>query len=75
MKLETAQFQFTQEVDSCHGGLINELDVSICDAGGGPYIVLKTERWAIDVDDLPVFIKQLKDLVRQVETYEPPIKD
>jgi hypothetical protein len=73
MKLETAQFQFTQEVDSCASGLINELHVEVADAGGGPYIVLKTERWAIDVEDLPVFIKQLKDLVTQIECHEPQI--
>jgi hypothetical protein len=75
MKLETAQFQFTQEVDSCATGLINELHVEISDAGGGPYVVLKTERWAIDVQDLPIFIKQLKDLVTQIECFEPPISE
>lgn len=74
MKLETASFEFTQDVDSNHNGIINELHVEITDAGGGPYIVLKTDRWSLDVDDLPVFMNELKKLVQQVEEQRSPFE-
>lgn len=56
-KLETwgATFFFTQEADSCSDkwangeqSAIQQIEVAIKDAGGGSYVVLKTDEWAVD---------------------------
>lgn len=60
---------YTQAADSCAPVGIddNMIDVSIEDAGGGPYIVIKTERWALDGDKLDEFTDALRTLWMQVE--------
>jgi hypothetical protein len=53
-----------------NGGRPNEtgqdIEISTCNAGGGSYIVLKTERWAIDEEDLDSFVQKLRDLLARV---------
>lgn len=46
---------FTQEADSCSEkwasgsvSAIQQINIEIRDAGGGAYIVIKTEEWAVD---------------------------
>lgn len=48
----------TQEPDSCGPDATQVLEIITDDAGGGPFLVLKTERWALDRDD----IDALRDL-------------
>lgn len=69
MKLESMRATYTQVADSCAptGIDVNMLDASIEDAGGGPYIVIKTERWALDGDKLDEFTDTLRALWKQVE--------
>lgn len=43
------------------------LHVSSSDAGAGPYLILKTDRWAIDRDDLNTLADQLQALLDQVK--------
>jgi hypothetical protein len=45
----------------------NFLDVETVDAGGGNYLVLCTERWAIDADGIDAFAKFLKAVVKKSE--------
>lgn len=54
----------TEEVDCC-GPVdkeLNEIEISTEDGGGGVYAVIKTERWAIDLDGPDEFM----DLIRKV---------
>lgn len=44
---------------------VQEISIEMGDVGGGPYFVIKTNRWAFDdVDDL---IKILNDFKRKVD--------
>ena len=50
-----------QEADSCGDGLPQCLEIKTDNAGGGPYAILETERWALDESDgdkLATIIKQ-----------------
>lgn len=60
---------YTQEVDSCgpSGGGYNLLDIEVTNAGGGPYIIIKTDRWALDVDDMEALSKEIRRLINEVE--------
>lgn len=61
MRLCKAQITLTQPDDDNGPGIDDQyLTVKVEDAGAGPYLVLETERWAMDIDDLDEFIKQLK---------------
>lgn len=68
---------FEQEVDCCGPSdrKTLELTVETCDGGGGPYVVLSTERWAIDPNDkkeVDAFIRALKSVVKGAgEQYHP----
>ena len=54
MKLESIKAIFTQEEDCCGrtGVDIAELTMETQDGGGGAYIVMTTDRFSIDNDDL-----------------------
>jgi len=68
VKLVEIKGLFGQLKDSCDGGDdIQFLSVETADAGGGPYIVISTERWAIDADDIDKFSSMLKEIVSEVE--------
>ena len=61
MRLCKAQITLTQPDDDNGPGIDDQyLTVKVEDAGAGPYLVLETTRWAMDIDDLDEFIKQLK---------------
>jgi len=60
---------FEQEQDCCgpNESTRQELVVETCDGGGGPYVVISTNRWAIDPNDkkeVQQFINALKDAVK-----------
>lgn len=67
MILEQVIEKFSQDMDSCaEGDMWNYLDIETHDAGAGPYIVLKTERWAMDFEEIDAFAQRLKDMVERV---------
>ena len=68
MKRPTAgtRFVFFQDADSCSHEE-QELVAEICDAGGGLYVRISTQGWALDVEDLQEFIDRLKWCVKQCE--------
>lgn len=37
-----------------------QLEIEVTDAGGGPYIVIKTERWALEAESIDAFADELK---------------
>lgn len=69
MELDSMRATYTQQADSAApiNTDLNELEVEITDAGGGPYIVIKTARWALDGDKLDEFTDALRALWKQVE--------
>lgn len=44
------------------------LSVDTPDSGGGNYLVIETERWAMDKDDIDAFAQTLKDILKLSET-------
>ena len=56
---------YSQNNDSNQESGIQQLKLSISDAGGGHYYVLETERWAID--DIDELIKLLNDFKKRLE--------
>ena len=57
------EIKLTQAADSCApNDILQHLSVTIADAGAGHYVILKTGRWAMDVDELFSLAKHLKGL-------------
>lgn len=54
---------FSQEPDSCQSGHNEQyLKITLTDAGGGPYFVLESNRWAFDsIEDLVKIFKEQFD--------------
>ena len=60
IRLFSKELVYVQEPDSCDPSQMDqELRIITDDAGGGSYILLKTERWAIDRDEIPAFCDML----------------
>ncbi len=55
--LNDLKMTLAQEEDSCGRIGIEDqiLEVEFQDGGGGFYYILKTDRWAVDADDLSLF--------------------
>ena len=66
--LNDLKMTLTQDEDSCGRTGIEDqvLEVEFQDAGGGFYYVLKTDRWAIDQDDLSLF-KALGEMCEELD--------
>jgi hypothetical protein len=60
---------YEQVNDACdRSDLGQDLTVSVNDAGGGPYIVIQTDRWAIgESSDIDAFADELKRVLMMVE--------
>lgn len=64
MELEEVKLTFTQEPDSCSPhDLVHALHVETDDAGAGPYLVLRTERWALDFEGVDAFAEMLRRVI------------
>lgn len=48
MELAEMKFTYVQDADSCDPLMNQELEAEFRDEGDGPYLVIKTERWAFD---------------------------
>ena len=60
VKLFSKELVYVQEPDSCDPSQMDqELRIITDDAGGGSYIILKTERWAVDRDEIQQFCDML----------------
>jgi hypothetical protein len=61
-----AQVTYLQERDCCQkGDDFQELKIKIEDGGGGPYVILKTTRWAIS--NLDELIGVLNDFMQKTQ--------
>ncbi len=56
---------FTQDNDGCDGNdLGQDIEIEVCDGGGGMYFVIKTKRWAVDdPSHLYELMQRVKDMV------------
>lgn len=67
----TDSITYRQPADCCQTGKDDQiLEVKVQDGGGGPFIVLKTERWSFDAESLEAFTKQVKELLEECEARE-----
>jgi len=65
VELSQATITYTQEPDNCSASEdYQRLKIHIEDAGGGKFIVINTDRWAIDSIDY--FITILHDFKRRI---------
>lgn len=67
--LEGITMTYSQEPDSNAPTevMLNQLEIEVTDAGGGHYLVLRTERWAIDPDQINDLAAMLRRALRIVE--------
>lgn len=74
MMLQQLEMVYYQESDDCDSSTLGqELFVSVDNAGAGPYVILKTERWAVGgPDDIDALAAELKRVLAMVEN-EPGI--
>jgi hypothetical protein len=74
MKLVESKFVFQQDNDCCDDGKhdydtgCQYLTVETHDGGGGVYLTIKTERWALDLEDLETLVERLTQIVKQVHS-------
>jgi len=65
MRLCKAQITLTQPDDDLGTGIDDQyLTVKVEDAGAGPYLVLETARWAVDLEEIPALIEKLNNIQR-----------
>jgi hypothetical protein len=65
VRLSEVSFSFNQDSDTNQSDDIGqEIEITTQDSGGGAYIVIKTDRWAMDVDDIDKFCETLKKIVK-----------
>jgi hypothetical protein len=67
--LDSVTHRYVQDEDSSGrvGHEIQDLTVSTQDAGGGHYLIIKTERWAVDFDDIDTFVAMLRKVIQAAE--------
>ena len=63
--IESVRVEYSQDQDSCAGSRdpLQLLDIECINAGGGHYLVIETERWAIDETDIDGFAQRLRDVL------------
>lgn len=70
MKLSSVTEVYSQDQDSC-GPLEDsgqDITLETNDAGGGNYIVIKTERWAMDdASEINKLVNAMKAMLKRVE--------
>jgi hypothetical protein len=56
---------YSQPSDSCGPNEDDQfIEIEKYNAGQGDYIVLKTERWAFDPEELDAFIRMIKTVIK-----------
>lgn len=74
-KLASIKLTLSQQEDCC-GRVENyeqHLTIETMDGGGGAYLVISTDRWAIDSDaDIDSFAARLKEVLRQIPAASSP---
>lgn len=62
-KISHVRVVLTQDKDCCDmGDDVQEMTVTVEDGGGGPFLVIDTERWALDLTEIDRFIAKLRKI-------------
>lgn len=63
--IESVRVQYGQAADACDEtrNSVQLLDIECINADGGHYLVIETERWAIDETDIDGFAQRLRDVL------------
>ena len=68
VKLSEFRETWSQDNDSCDSNDCGQtITLSTADAGGGHFIVIETERWALDDEDVEAFCDYLKQFNKRVK--------
>lgn len=68
LKPYRVSLHYSQESDSCQREQIGqEIEISTDNAGGGSFVIIKTDRWAIDADGIDEFAEMLRHALSLVE--------
>ena len=70
MKLSSITEVYEQDEDSAGRANESRQDITLetVDAGGGSYIVIKTERWALDdAADMAKLVGKMKAMLKRIE--------
>lgn len=74
--LASLKLTLTQDEDCCGRSEIDtqSIEIETMDGGGGAYLVISTERWALDDEaDIDKFAARLKEVLRQMP--HPPASE
>lgn len=66
-KLYDRTLTYIQDSDTWDKGDGQELKVQTLDSGGGSYLIIQTDRWALDREDIDAFCQLLKDSLEGLE--------
>lgn len=65
-ELNEATATYSQEADTWDSGEFQEIKLTSLNSGGiGNYLVLETQRWAMDASDIPKFCQFLQAWLQQ----------
>jgi hypothetical protein len=65
--MKTMSLSFEQESDGNSTSGSNHLHITVDDLGGGPYIVLETERWSLNPEEIDVFCYRLNKMIEDCQ--------
>lgn len=70
MKLVEITEVYSQDEDCCGrpDDICQQIEISTENGGGGSYLVVKTERWA--VDDIDELVRPMRDLLKRIHEAE-----
>jgi len=67
MKIIRKKLEYMQENDTMDSDTLGQyLTVEVVDGGAGSYIVISTNRWALDETDIDEFCNTLKEQIKNV---------
>lgn len=66
-EISTVEVVFTQEGDTWSSGNYQGLTVKAEDAGAGHFLVISTERWALDIGEIDAFAALPRRVARMAE--------
>ncbi len=70
VKISDITYEFCQDSDSCESEDCGQsIRIFTANAGGGSFVVISTERWAMDYDDIDKFAACLKGICETPEEY------
>ena len=73
-ELSGVEFTYTQDGDTADGPDYQHLTVKTADAGGGPFLVIATERWALEFEEIDAFADKLRAVVKAIQENQPKRK-